>query len=69
MQQAVPRSPVNHLPINDTTLGLGIGIPLGAIAITALVFVVLLWRKSSANSKRVEELTMQLRGPGKDFYP
>jgi hypothetical protein len=54
---------------NDTTLGLGIGIPLGAIAITALVFVVLLWRKSSANSKRVEELTMQLRGPGKDFYP
>merc|ERR1711990_329713 len=50
---------------NDTTLGLGIGIPLGAIAITALVFVVLLWRKSSANSKRVEELTMQLRGPGK----
>merc|ERR1712216_394270 len=46
---------------NDTTLGLGIGIPLGAIAITALVFVVLLWRKSSANSKRVEELTMQLR--------
>jgi hypothetical protein len=54
---------------NDTTLGLGIGIPLGAIAITAMVFVVLLWRKSSANSKRVEELTMQLRGPGKDFYP
>jgi len=52
---------------NDTTIGLGIGIPLGAIAITALVFVVLLWRKSSANSKRVEELTMQLRGPGKDF--
>jgi len=50
---------------NDTTLGLGIGIPLGAIAITALVFVVFLWRKSSANSKRVEELTMQLRGPGK----
>merc|ERR1712159_497722 len=32
---------------NDTTLGLGIGIPLGAIAITALVFVVFLWRKSS----------------------
>jgi len=49
---------------NDTTLGLGIGIPLGAIAITALVFVVFLWRKSSANSKRVEELTMQLRGAG-----
>lgn len=50
---------------NDTTLGLGIGIPLGAIAITALVFVVFLWRKSSANSKRVEELTVQLRGAGR----
>ena len=50
---------------NDTTLGLGIGIPLGAIAITALVFAVFLWRKSSANSKRVEELTVQLRGAGR----
>ena len=62
-------SPSSSSKNNDTALGLGIGIPLGAIAITALVFVVLLWRKSSANSKRVEELTMQLRGPGKDFYP
>ena len=50
---------------NDTVLGLGIGIPLGAIAITAFVFVVFLWRKSSANSKRVEELTMQLRNTGR----
>jgi len=58
-------SPSSSSSNNDTVLGLGIGIPLGAIAITALVFVVFLWRKSSANSKRVEELTVQLRGAGR----
>ena len=47
---------------NNLALGFGIGIPLGAIALTAVIFGAVMYRKSASHSKRVEELTVQLRG-------
>ena len=48
--------------LNNLALGFGIGIPLGAIALTAVIFGAVMYRKSASHSKRVEELTVQLRG-------
>ena len=47
---------------NNLALSFGIGIPLGAIALTAVIFGAFMYRKSKSTSKRVEELTVQLRG-------